>query len=150
MFEPSMSSALADAKAMAADLRMMNLIDNAAEAMNWNGEASHERRLVVETQLAGSDTVEVLVSDTGHGIPPEDRERLFLPYFSTKNRGTGLGLAIVHHILDDHGARIRVESNPPVGSRFVIELPIGQDTAEQATGEPATAPTLASTAETLP
>jgi two-component system, NtrC family, nitrogen regulation sensor histidine kinase NtrY len=119
---------------------MVNLIDNAAEAMI----ASHERRLVVETQLAGSDTVEVLISDTGHGIPAEDRERLFLPYFSTKNRGTGLGLAIVHHILDDHGARIRVESNAPAGSRFVIELPIAQDAGDAALT------TLTSTAETLP
>jgi len=104
---------------------MVNLIDNAAEAMN----ASRERRLVIETHLAGADTVEVSVSDTGHGILPEDRERLFLPYFSTKNRGTGLGLAIVHHILGEHGARIHVDDNQPFGSRFVIEIPVPQEHA---------------------
>ena len=54
----------------------------------------------------------------------DDRERLFLPYFSTKNRGTGLGLAIVHHILSDHGAQIRVVENQPAGARFIVEIPI--------------------------
>jgi nitrogen fixation/metabolism regulation signal transduction histidine kinase len=105
---------------------LVNLIDNAAEAMT----DSRERRLVVTTQLVGADTVEISVADTGHGILPEDRERLFLPYFSTKNRGTGLGLAIVHHILSEHGARIRVDANQPHGSRFTIEIPVPQEQAE--------------------
>jgi len=63
------------------------------------------------------------VADTGPGIPPEDRDRLFLPYFSTKRRGTGLGLAIVHRIVQEHHGTIAVEDNQPRGSRFVIELP---------------------------
>jgi two-component system, NtrC family, nitrogen regulation sensor histidine kinase NtrY len=63
------------------------------------------------------------VADDGPGIPREDRDRLFLPYFSTKKRGTGLGLAIVHRIVSDHGGRIRVEDNRPRGARFVIDLP---------------------------
>ncbi|MFN7922093.1 MAG: ATP-binding protein [Bryobacteraceae bacterium] len=98
---------------------VINLVDNAAEAM----QESMLRRLTVRTQLVGTDTVELEVADTGHGISPEDRERLFLPYFSTKSRGTGLGLAIVHHILQDHGAQVRVEDNHPYGARFLIEIP---------------------------
>jgi PAS domain S-box-containing protein len=101
---------------------VVNLVDNAAEAM----QDAPLRRLMVGTQLAGSDTLELTVADTGHGIRPEDREKLFLPYFSTKGRGTGLGLAIVHHIVSEHGAQIRVEDNQPAGARFIIELPAPQ------------------------
>jgi two-component system nitrogen regulation sensor histidine kinase NtrY len=106
---------------------VVNLVDNAAEAMSAPGE----RTLTVATQLAGPDTVELIIADTGGGISQEDKERLFLPYFSTKGRGTGLGLAIVHHILSDHGAQIRVEENRPHGARFVIEFP-SQHAAEPA------------------
>ena len=67
--------------------------------------------------------VELLVADTGCGVSADDKEKLFLPYFSTKGRGTGLGLAIVSHILAEHGGRIRVEDNRPVGARFYVELP---------------------------
>ena len=97
---------------------VVNLVDNAAEAM----QESHVRRLTVTTELVGADSVELSIADTGIGISAEDRERLFLPYFSTKNRGTGLGLAIVHHILQEHGAQIRVEENVPAGARFVVEI----------------------------
>ena len=64
-----------------------------------------------------------MVADTGCGVTAEDKEKLFLPYFSTKGRGTGLGLAIVNHILSDHNAHIRVDDNFPVGARFTIEIP---------------------------
>ncbi len=57
----------------------------------------------------------------------ELKERLFLPYFSTKKRGTGLGLAIVNRIIEDHHGSIRVEENKPVGARFVVELPMVSD-----------------------
>jgi signal transduction histidine kinase len=67
--------------------------------------------------------VELVVEDTGCGIGPEEKERLFLPYFSTKNRGTGLGLAIVSHIVAEHNGQIRVEDNQPMGARFTVELP---------------------------
>lgn len=98
---------------------VVNLIDNAAEAMKevpW-------RHLSIRTLAPTPDTVELIVADSGSGITPEDREKLFLPYFSTKERGTGLGLAIVAHILTDHGAQIRVEDNTPTGARFTIEVP---------------------------
>lgn len=103
---------------------VVNLIDNAAEAMKevpW-------RHLSIRTQAPTPDTVELVVADSGTGITPEDREKLFLPYFSTKERGTGLGLAIVAHILTDHGAQIRVEDNTPTGARFTIEVPAAVET----------------------
>ena len=99
---------------------VVNLIDNAAEAMR----ASLLKRLFVSTQATAADSVELLVADTGCGITAGDKEKLFLPYFSTKGRGTGLGLAIVNHILSEHGARIRVEDNRPAGARFYVEIPV--------------------------
>jgi two-component system, NtrC family, nitrogen regulation sensor histidine kinase NtrY len=98
---------------------IVNLIDNAAEAMR----DSLVKRLLVTTQAAAADVVELLVADTGCGISSGDKEKLFLPYFSTKGRGTGLGLAIVNHILSEHHARIRVEENRPAGARFYVEVP---------------------------
>lgn len=97
---------------------VVNLIDNAAEAM----QDSHLRLLLVATQAPTPDLVELVITDTGCGISPADKEKLFLPYFSTKNRGTGLGLAIVSHILAEHNASIRVEDNQPAGARFIVEL----------------------------
>ena len=98
---------------------LVNLIDNAAEAMS----DSPVRELLLETRPLPGDIVEVEIADTGCGISTEDKEKLFLPYFSTKKRGTGLGLAIVSHIVAEHHAQIRVEDNTPQGARFIIELP---------------------------
>ena len=98
---------------------VVNLVDNAAEAMR----ESLVKRLLVATHSSSPDIVELLIADTGCGISAADKEKLFLPYFSTKGRGTGLGLAIVNHILSDHGARIRVEDNRPAGAQFYVELP---------------------------
>lgn len=98
---------------------IVNLIANAAEAM----EGALLQRLYIATGAPTPDTVELVIADTGSGISPDDKEKLFLPYFSTKQRGTGLGLAIVHHILVEHNAVIRVEDNRPTGARFLIELP---------------------------
>jgi signal transduction histidine kinase len=67
--------------------------------------------------------VELIVTDTGCGVSAETKEKLFLPYFSTKRRGTGLGLAIVSRIVAEHNATIRVEENKPAGARFIIEIP---------------------------
>jgi two-component system nitrogen regulation sensor histidine kinase NtrY len=106
---------------------VVNLIDNAAEAL----ETATLREITVSTSVHNdSETVEICVQDTGHGISPEDKDRLFLPHFSTKNRGTGLGLAIAARIVAEHGGTIHVEDNFPVGSRFLVELP---------SAEPATA-----------
>jgi nitrogen fixation/metabolism regulation signal transduction histidine kinase len=111
-----------------------NLVDNAAESL----KDSVVREIRVATALLETrDGVEIEVSDTGGGVTAETKERLFLPYFSTKARGTGLGLAIVARILEDHGGTVRVEENHPVGSRFLVELPVAggsERAAEQPTG----------------
>ncbi len=101
---------------------VVNLIDNAAEAL----EHAVPKEIWVRTSLdSDREVVELVVADSGPGISPEAKERLFLPYFSTKRRGTGLGLAIVSRIVSEHSASIRVEENRPAGTRFVIELPLG-------------------------
>lgn len=102
---------------------LINLIDNALEAMT--GEASAE--LKIDCALVRDSTmVRLTVTDNGRGIRPEDRERLFAPYFSTRKDGTGLGLAIASRIIADHGGYIGVESSEP-GARFIIELPLWQE-----------------------
>lgn len=99
---------------------IVNLIDNAADVL----QESWVKEIVVSTQgRPDSDGVEVIVADSGPGISAENKERLFLPYFSTKNRGSGLGLPIVRSVVEEHGGSIRVEDNQPAGTRFVIELP---------------------------
>jgi two-component system nitrogen regulation sensor histidine kinase NtrY len=98
---------------------VVNLVDNAAEAM----QDSLVKRLLIATQPGAAEMVELVVADSGPGVSPDDKERLFLPYFSTKNRGTGLGLAIVSHIAAEHNAHIRVEDNHPAGARFTVEIP---------------------------
>jgi two-component system nitrogen regulation sensor histidine kinase NtrY len=106
-----------------------NLIDNAAEAM----EGCTVRRLRVATRAQGDgDAVEVEISDSGHGISPADKERLFLPHFSTRERGTGLGLAIASRIIAEHYGTIRVEDNLPSGARFLIRFPAAEIVATQA------------------
>jgi nitrogen fixation/metabolism regulation signal transduction histidine kinase len=97
----------------------INLIDNAAEAMR---QSPYREILLSTAHLEG--TVEAVVADTGRGVQPGDKEKLFLPYYSTKGRGTGLGLAIVTKIVEDHGGSIRIEENLPVGARFILELPV--------------------------
>jgi PAS domain S-box-containing protein len=109
---------------------LVNLIDNAAEAL----ESSPVKTIAVETRTqADHDSIEISVSDTGHGISPEDKDKLFLPHFSTKGRGTGLGLAIAARIVAEHGGGIRVEDNSPVGSRFILELPVSDLVSHQLT-----------------
>lgn len=94
---------------------LINLLDNAIEATS-EGTIS-----IAATRNEGS--VRIVVSDPGRGVPDSDKEKLFLPYFSTKGRGTGLGLAIVHRIVNDHDGTITVHDNSPRGTRFEIDLP---------------------------
>lgn len=108
--------ALADPEAMKRALG--NIIDNAVEAM----QGSLLREMRITTTLLESGLIELTVSDTGTGLTDEMRERLFLPYFSTKQRGTGLGLAIAAKIIQEHGGTIRAEKNEPVGAKFIVEL----------------------------
>ena len=97
----------------------INLLDNAVSAVDGTGDISLSSSYNRDLSIAVCT-----ISDTGHGITPEDRERLFEPYFSTKKTGTGLGLAIVNTIISDHNGFIRVKDNSPKGTTFIIELPI--------------------------
>ena len=97
---------------------VLNLVDNAVEAVGQTGEVTVQTAWLPEAHRA-----RILVTDDGPGIATEDKDKLFVPYFSTKATGMGLGLPIVHQIVADHGGTIWVEDHPPHGSRFVIELP---------------------------
>jgi PAS domain S-box-containing protein len=126
--EQDLPAVLADPEAIRRALA--NLIDNAAEAM----QGSLLRVLGVRTALVEDGTaVEVTVSDTGKGLTEEIRERLFLPYYSTKHRGTGLGLSIAAKIVQEHGGTISAEANVPKGARFMLRLPVVETGAETAT-----------------
>ncbi len=97
---------------------LINLVDNAIEATDGKG------RIVVSTEYDRSaGRARLVVADDGRGIAPADRDRLFVPHFSTKKRGSGLGLAIVSRIVQEHLGTIRAEDNVPRGARFVVELP---------------------------
>lgn len=103
---------------------IINLVDNALEAMDRKGS------IFIETQYdPARSTVRIIVKDDGPGIPPEDRDKLFMPYYSTKQRGSGLGLAIVRRIIAEHGGSIDVSDGAPKGTEFTIELP-GEDAAK--------------------
>ena len=107
---------------------IINLVDNAVEALGGTHAAPRPDGARPSIQLETQHDVvngvaRVIVSDNGPGIPPGDRDKLFMPYYSTKRRGSGLGLAIVRRIVAEHGGSIEVGDNTPEGSRFVIELP---------------------------
>jgi two-component system nitrogen regulation sensor histidine kinase NtrY len=98
---------------------VINLVDNAVAAVNGVGDVAVETSL-----LEGGQRVRIAVSDGGPGIAPAEREKLFLPYYSTKVSGMGLGLANVQEIVAEHRGTLRIEDNVPRGSRIVIELPV--------------------------
>jgi two-component system nitrogen regulation sensor histidine kinase NtrY len=101
---------------------ILNLLDNAVAAVSGEGQ------VIMKTSYNKDlDMVTLTVSDNGCGIHPEDKPRLFEPYFSTKRSGTGLGLAIVSTIVSDHNGYIRVRDNEPQGTRFIVELPVTKE-----------------------
>lgn len=100
---------------------LFNIIINAIQAMREGGTLS------VQTDLhhyEGRDWVRLLIVDTGKGIPPEELDKIFTPFFTTKTQGTGLGLPICRQILEQHGGLITVESRLGEGTTFTIELPV--------------------------
>jgi hypothetical protein len=132
--EPDLPPVLADPEAIRRALA--NLIDNAAEAM----QGSLLRELGVSSSLSEDGTaVEIAVSDTGLGLTDEIRERLFLPFYSTKQRGTGLGLSIAAKIVQEHGGSLRAEANTPKGARFLMRLPLMEPLPQPAGADDAAA-----------
>jgi nitrogen fixation/metabolism regulation signal transduction histidine kinase len=112
---------LGDVPEIAADPELLhralsNLVLNALDAMPEGGR--------VEMRTSSNDeTVRIEISDTGTGLKPEECERLFTPYYTTKQHGTGLGLAIVQSVVSDHKGSISVKSSPGEGTTFTIDLP---------------------------
>jgi two-component system sensor histidine kinase HydH len=103
----------------------VNLITNAIQAMQaQDGSLDKILRLrIAAEELNGESGVGVTVADTGPGVPPESREQIFNPFFTSKKDGVGLGLSIVAKIVDDHRGRIRLEDNTPRGARFHVFFP---------------------------
>lgn len=99
---------------------VINLLGNAIEAM---GEGQAERRLTVTTRRVGEATVEVEVADTGRGMTPEDRDRLFQPFFTTKADGMGIGLLVCQTIVEEHGGTLEVATEPGRGTAVTFSLP---------------------------
>lgn len=97
----------------------INLIDNAIDAMNKKGN------IKIVTSFEKNDPyINIDITDSGPGISNEDKDKLFIPYFSTKKKGNGLGLAIVNQIISEHNGTIKVENNKPTGAKFCIRIPI--------------------------
>jgi two-component system sensor histidine kinase PilS (NtrC family) len=112
-----------------------NLLLNAAQAIPNGGKISirvekgkgvlWEKNLTRSTLAKGKEWMKITVTDSGSGIPPQDKEKIFEPFFTTKECGTGLGLSIVHKIIENHNGVIKVESEVGRGSTFTILLPMG-------------------------
>ena len=102
---------------------LINLFENATDAIDEGGAIQITTKILDEKKW-----VRIEFSDNGAGISSADREKLFLPHFTTKKRGTGLGLAIVNRIIIDHNGIIKVQDNYPKGTTFIIELPYSQTT----------------------
>ena len=99
---------------------VINIVRNAIEAM----EGAHERSLAISvTADSNSNGIEMRIADTGPGLSPLVKERMFQPFITTKDRGMGLGLSICRDIVDGHGGSLSAEPNKPNGTIFVIRLP---------------------------
>jgi len=119
-FDASLPPAFADRNQM--KRVFTNLVENAVEAVNKRGEV-----WVATSHSLHPPRIRIEVADDGPGIHPDDRDKLFLPYFSKKKTGTGLGLAIVQRIISDHNGHIRVADRQPRGTSFVVDLPVAPD-----------------------
>jgi len=108
----------------------MNLLVNAAHAIEGQGE------IVIRTARAGDDAVQIHISDSGKGIPPENLSRIFEPFFTTKKvgQGTGLGLALSWRIVERHHGRLEVKSELGKGTTFILTLPVMPPEAENECG----------------
>ncbi len=98
---------------------LLNLALNAVQSLSGPGT-------VTIKLIQNNRDVSIIVEDNGSGIPKEDMDKIFYPFYSTKEGGSGLGLSIVYRIVEDHGGRINVESHPGKGSRFMVKIPVGR------------------------
>lgn len=103
---------------------LWNLFINSLDAMPEGGQI---KIMVRKTNLFLRDAVEIVISDTGTGIPPDDLDKIFEPFYTTKSEGTGLGLSVVQRIIDDHGGTIDAKSKKDKGTTFYIKLPVGNE-----------------------
>jgi two-component system nitrogen regulation sensor histidine kinase NtrY len=129
--EPRLADGLPPVRVDVEQIRrvMINLVDNAVEALGGSGAPPRPNgepaTIVIETrQDPVNGVARIVVADNGPGISPADRDKLFMPYYSTKRRGSGLGLAIVRRIIAEHGGSIDVTDHTPSGTVFTIELPL--------------------------
>ena len=104
---------------------LINLFENSADALEEGGIIHIQTKI-----LDDKKNIQIKFSDNGAGISSTDRDKLFLPHFTTKRRGSGLGLAIVNRIIIDHNGTIKVQDNHPKGTTFIIELPYSQNSLE--------------------
>jgi len=107
----------------------LNLVKNAREAISYDGEVLIETRIASNYHMTGpgrrsSPMVDITISDTGCGIAPEEMDRIFTPYFTTKSKGSGLGLAIAQKIIEDHHGLLKIESLPGQGTTMTVSLPL--------------------------
>ncbi len=118
-WEPAGADAAIEIEADPVQLQqaLVNLLKNGAEAAGRGGTVS------VEIKTVEDDRVALEITDDGPGISPEMLDRIFNPFFTTKDRGTGLGLAIVHRIVEAHGGNIRAANREQGGARFLMSLP---------------------------
>jgi signal transduction histidine kinase len=104
----------------------MNVPLTASQAMPQGGTLTVGAEVVAPpagSAAPGGRIARITIADTGPGIPPENLDRIFEPYFTTKDGGTGLGLALTHRIILEHRGSIQAENQPGRGARFVIDLP---------------------------
>ncbi len=127
-YDPSIPDIMADGELL--NRVFLNLVCNALDAMGEAGQLTVTSRVLSDYHMAQNDRrsrmVAVEISDDGPGIPPEDLENIWTPFFSTKAKGTGLGLTICHRIVEEHRGMIKVESDVGRGSRFTVLLPLIQ------------------------
>jgi signal transduction histidine kinase len=114
--DPAMPRIQADRRLL--ERAVVNLVENALQAVGESG------RITVRLRRADLSRLQVEVEDTGPGIEPEIRDRVFEPFFSTKTSGSGLGLALVKRIAEDHGGGVALEQAPGGGTRAVLWLPL--------------------------